>query len=919
MENLNTSFYKPTKFSQNEKGVENYQTITKETIAYKNIFAGNIFDERLDNKTGSNKLWSKENSNRILAPKLEEGEFAVVERKYSEIGMFDFTTRDNNKINSHADVAFIFRQLESEAVEHAFAVYIDKDLNPSVQWLSMGGINATVIDPRIMVDAAQRLEATQMYMVHNHPSGSLNPSGADLHILEKLKKGFDPMGIHVNAIIINLNSGNYLIFDENGSTVQGKSFSSYDFESEKKVGIFSFNKQAFLQSPTNTKIHSPSDVAQFLSQQKFSSGEKAGYLLLTSGNEIVGNFFATQNTRNKAFKEVAGLVSKFGGVNVVAYTNKADNAQFYRNLKADLIHLEINLLDAIECESSAFVCQTFDKYNSLAEKGLLNEPHTTYDTNQSKINETKCNIAAGLETQYDIAFGYKGNGITVWNRQQFENNDYKTIAHISDNGQVNFYDNNLPEDVKKQIRDMAEVQEAKFDQEQYNDMRYAEEREAQPYEKSEVFNYNLLQMPVMIVSLTQQQKSDMAQSPHYAPPHYGLPALNVEQIASVPDIIEGHHLNYQDKLVLYESELQFEGETVSYHIAENNTIVKEQDGMKPLILTHADVVFNNFESTKQDFENTQRRNQRLPDDSAIVKENQTNYVTNKTKIMDTQNTLSEEHLNSNGAEVNDKETYQQMNLDYLANQIKYLGFGEGLRESLSKKMSELKETIDLPVSLSFFVPGSPLKNQDVDFSLHLSKGKESNMYFFNSYSAQLKGAPEENNTHQKFYINKGKGITAKEAFNLLSDRTINKDFTNKAGETYNAWVKLKPAEAGNEKGSRDFQMFSENYGFELGKTLSKYPIKEMESPEAAERLMNSLKKGNVQAVTFLQNGEETPKFISAIPQFKNLSVYNHDGSVMFHNNIEFNKSNDTQKQKADTIPAAESPVMKVVKSPGMKR
>lgn len=918
MENLNTSFYKPTKFSQNEKGIENYQTTTKETIAYKNILSKKLSDAELGNKTRFNKLWSKENSVKILAPKLEEGEFAVVERKYSEIGIFDFTTRDNNKINSHADVAFIFRQLESEAVEHAFAVYIDKDLNPSVQWLSMGGINATVIDPRIMVDAAQRLEATQMYMVHNHPSGSLKPSGADLRILEKLKKGFDPMGIHVNAIIINLNSGNYLIFDENGSTVQREGFSSYDFESEKKVGVFSFNKQAFLQSPTNTKIHSPSDVAQFLSQQKFSSGQKAGYLLLTNRNEIVGNFFATQNTRDKAFKEVAGLVSKFGGVNVVAYTNKADNAQFYRDLKADLTNLEIDLLDAIECESSAFVCQTFDKYKSLTQQSRLYETPLDYNNNPSKINETKSNIADGLETQHDIAFGHLGSGVTVWDRQQFENNDYKIIAHISDNGQVNFYDNNLPEEVKKQIMDKAIAQEAEFDQKQYNEMRYAEERRDQPYEKSEEFDYNFPPMPVTVVPLTQQQKSDMAQSPYYAPPHYGFPDLSLEQVASVPDVIEGHHLDYQDKLVLYESELQFEGEAASYHIAENNTIVKEQDGMKPLILTHADVVFSNFESTKQDFENTQRRSQGLPDDSAIVKESQTNYVINKTKTVNTQNTLSEEHLNSKGAEVNDKETYRQMNLDYLTNQIKYLGFGEGLQESLSKKMSKLKEIIDLPVTLSFFVPGSPLEKQDVDFSLHLSKGKESNMYFFNSYSAQLKGAPEENNAHQKFFINKGKGITAKEAFNLLSDRTINKDFTNKEGVSYNAWVKLKPAEANSEKSNRDFQMFSENYGFNLEKTLSKYPIKEMESPEAAERLMNSLKKGNVQAVTFLQNGEETPKFISANPQFKNLNVYNHDGSVMFHNNIEFNKSNDIQKQKADTVPA-ERPVMKVVKSPGMKR
>jgi len=41
------------------------------------------------------------------------------------------------------------------------------------------------------------------------------------------------------------------------------------------------------------------------------------------------------------------------------------------------------------------------------------------------------------------------------------------------------------------------------------------------------------------------------------------------------------------------------------------------------------------------------------------------------------------------------------------------------------------------------------------------------------------------------------------------------------------------------------------------KTLSKYPVKEMETPEVADRLMNSLKKGNLQAVTFSQNGEET--------------------------------------------------------------
>src|SRR5690349_3297206 len=113
MQNQNVSFYKPTKFSPNEKGIENYQAFGKETIAYKQLFSKSLFDEKLDNQTGFTQIWNKRNSFRTLAPKLKEGEFAAVERKYSETGMFGFTTRNNNKINSHADVAFIFRQLES--------------------------------------------------------------------------------------------------------------------------------------------------------------------------------------------------------------------------------------------------------------------------------------------------------------------------------------------------------------------------------------------------------------------------------------------------------------------------------------------------------------------------------------------------------------------------------------------------------------------------------------------------------------------------------------------------------------------------------------------------------------------------------------------------------------------------------------
>ena len=70
-----------------------------------------------------------------------------------------------------------------------------------------------------MINAANRLQAKEIYLVHNHPSGSSTPSKADINIVAKLKRGFEPMGIDVKAIIINLDSGKYLIFDEDGSAV----------------------------------------------------------------------------------------------------------------------------------------------------------------------------------------------------------------------------------------------------------------------------------------------------------------------------------------------------------------------------------------------------------------------------------------------------------------------------------------------------------------------------------------------------------------------------------------------------------------------------------------------------------------------------------------------------------------------------
>ena len=57
--------------------------------------------------------------------------------------------------------------------------------------------------------------------------------------------------------------------------------------------------------------------------------------------------------------------------------------------------------------------------------------------------------------RYDLGYGHMGNGLTVWNRLEEEHSDYKTVAHIAPDRTVTFYDPDMPEVIKAQIRKIA--------------------------------------------------------------------------------------------------------------------------------------------------------------------------------------------------------------------------------------------------------------------------------------------------------------------------------------------------------------------------------------------------------------------------------------------------------------------------------
>jgi hypothetical protein len=67
------------------------------------------------------------------------------------------------------------------------------------------------------------------------------------------------------------------------------------------------------------------------------------------------------------------------------------------------------------------------------------------------------------EREVDLGFGGLGNGTTVWDRNRIENNDYKIVAHISNLGNITYYDKNLPENAKNKIEEMAMKEKQDFE------------------------------------------------------------------------------------------------------------------------------------------------------------------------------------------------------------------------------------------------------------------------------------------------------------------------------------------------------------------------------------------------------------------------------------------------------------------------
>ncbi|CAN1545153.1 RadC DNA repair proteins [Flavobacteriaceae bacterium] len=120
------------------------------------------------------------------------------------------------KITSSKAVFDIMQPIIGELPHEEFWVLFLNNSNKILfkTQLSKGGMTGTMVDVRIVFKLAFEQNATAIILTHNHPSGKLQASDADIQITKKIKTAGQQLDIPVLDHIIITETGYYSFVDE---------------------------------------------------------------------------------------------------------------------------------------------------------------------------------------------------------------------------------------------------------------------------------------------------------------------------------------------------------------------------------------------------------------------------------------------------------------------------------------------------------------------------------------------------------------------------------------------------------------------------------------------------------------------------------------------------------------------------------
>ena len=141
----------------------------------------------------------------IISAALEIGR-----RRVAAIAIDKLTVKGSNEIASY--IKLFLRDLGNEVFGVVYLNQANRIKHHEV--ISVGGLTATVADPRVIFKKALAADATSLILFHNHPSGNLHPSAADKDLTQKIIRAGTLFDIRILDHIIVSEYGYFSFADE---------------------------------------------------------------------------------------------------------------------------------------------------------------------------------------------------------------------------------------------------------------------------------------------------------------------------------------------------------------------------------------------------------------------------------------------------------------------------------------------------------------------------------------------------------------------------------------------------------------------------------------------------------------------------------------------------------------------------------
>jgi DNA repair protein RadC len=120
------------------------------------------------------------------------------------------------RVSSPAEAYALVRDLKKARKEHLLALYLDSQNRLIARdTISIGSLNTTRTHPREVLQPAIVHSALAFILIHNHPSGSLDPSRDDVEFTRTMARAGDLMGISLYDHLIVSRRG-YVSLKEKG-------------------------------------------------------------------------------------------------------------------------------------------------------------------------------------------------------------------------------------------------------------------------------------------------------------------------------------------------------------------------------------------------------------------------------------------------------------------------------------------------------------------------------------------------------------------------------------------------------------------------------------------------------------------------------------------------------------------------------